>query len=410
MKMRLLFLTAETWPTSRSDVAVLFGRYLPRLGVHSDIVTGKTPGPDGTEVWGGGDAFLCNVTGGPAMKHVKTLLNGIKVLFNAKYTYYQAIQVRDMPLLAALGLLACWLKRLPFYYWMSYPMPEGQIESARARGLSAGLMKFLFPWVRGRLGSFLLYRIVLLHSDHIFVQSAQMKQDMIDRGIPENKLTPVPMGVDLEAVQLENIPPSNDSRLDGRRVIVYLGTLDPTRRIEVLFEVLARVREHIPDALLILVGDTEDDFHRRWLKHQAVSAKVEEHVLWTGWLPMHEGWRYVRAAEIGLSPFPRGFLLDSASPTKVPEYLVLGVPVVCNDNPDQEKLIRESGAGLCVPYTSEAFAEAVLKILGNKYKDDEENTRMLSSINYVKAQRSYEKISLIVSNTYKKLIYQYYAK
>jgi glycosyltransferase involved in cell wall biosynthesis len=89
---------------------------------------------------------------------------------------------------------------------------------------------------------------------------------------------------------------------------------------------------------------------------------------------------------------------------------VLGVPVVCNDNPDQEKLIRESGAGLCVPYTSEAFAEAVLKILGNKYKDDEENTRMLSSINYVKAQRSYEKISLIVSNTYKKLIYQYYAK
>ena len=63
--------------------------------------------------------------------------------------------------------------------------------------------------------------------------------------------------------------------------------------------------------------------HLPLVGQQAKAAGVADHVLWTGWLPMGEGWRYVRAAEVGLSPFPRGFLLDSASPTKVPEYLAL---------------------------------------------------------------------------------------
>jgi glycosyltransferase involved in cell wall biosynthesis len=398
MKMRLLFLTAETCPTFRADVAVLFGKYLPRLGVYSDIVAGRTPGHDDRVLWGGGEAHLYDVSCGRVKYHIKTLLYGIKIMFSANRVYYQAIQVRDMPLLAAIGMLVTWLKCMPFYYWMSYPMPEGQIESARTRGLSAGIMKFIFPWVRGRVGCFLLYRIILPHAHHIFVQSERMKLDIIERGISAEKITPVPMGVDLEVMKLEDIPPSEDPRLNGRRVIVYLGTLDPPRHIEVLFEMLARVRQQIPEVMLILIGDTEDEFHRQWLKRQIVSSEVEGHVLWTGWLPIREGWRYVRAGEIGLSPFPRGFLLDSASPTKVPEYLVLGVPVVCNDNPDQEKLIRESKAGLCVDYTPSTFAEAVLQIF--EYSPRERLLMASSGLAIIRSHRSYDEISMMVAQKY----------
>lgn len=57
---------------------------------------------------------------------------------------------------------------------------------------------------------------------------------------------------------------------------------------------------------------------------------------------MREGWRYARAAEVGLPPIPRGLLLDLSSPTKVPELLALGVSIVCNDNdnPDHQPLKR----------------------------------------------------------------------
>lgn len=397
--MRLLFLTAETCPTYRADVAALFGKYLSRHGVFSDIVAGRTPDHPQLK-WGAGEMYLCDISGGQINKHIKTLLHGIKHLFIADRSRYQAIQVRDMPVLAAIGLLAARIKRLPFFYWMSYPMPEGQIDLARQRGLSAGLMKFLFPWVSGRVGRFLLYRMVLPCADHVFVQSEHMKADMVARGICSAKMTPVPMGVDMENIQLEDIPIADDPRLQGRRVLVYLGTLDRVRRIEILFEMLANVRRHVPDVLLILAGDTSDDVHRTWLRQQAEASGVAEAVLWTGWLPMKEGWRYVRAAEVALSPIPRGPLLDCGSPTKVPEYLALGVPVVCNDNPDQEKVVRESGAGLCVPYTAEAFALAVLNMLRNR-RDGGDPSSL--GVHYVKAQRSYEQISLMVAGVYERV-------
>ena len=67
--MLLLFLTAETCPSFRADLAVLFGKYLPRMGVYSDIVAGCTPGHEAQVGWGGGEAFLCDVGGGQAKKY-----------------------------------------------------------------------------------------------------------------------------------------------------------------------------------------------------------------------------------------------------------------------------------------------------------------------------------------------------
>ena len=166
---RLLYLTNETWPTFRSDVAVLFGKYLPHHGIHSDIVTGETPGSDGSVRWEAGAAFLCNVSGGSVKKRVIMFLHGLRHLFGAAPDRYDAIQVRDMPLLGVFGLLAARLKRLPFFYWMSYPVPEGQIALARERGLAAGLINFAVPWACGRVGRFLLYRIVLPRANHVFV-------------------------------------------------------------------------------------------------------------------------------------------------------------------------------------------------------------------------------------------------
>jgi glycosyltransferase involved in cell wall biosynthesis len=396
--VRLLYFTAETCPTYRADVAVLFGKYLPRNGIHSDIVTGRAQEHQGPVMWGGGETFLCDVSGGQAKKHIKTLLHGIRHLFSADPERYDAIQVRDMPVLAAFGLLAARLKGLPFFYWMSYPMPEGQIAYARERGLSAGLMKFFFPWVRGRVGRFLLYRMVLSGADHVFVQSERMEQDMVEHGIAPEKMTPVPMGIDLEAMRIENIQPSDDPHLTGRRVLVYLGTLDRPRRIETLFDMLALVRRQLPEAMLVLVGDTEDDLHRKWLRRRAEETGVSAHVVWTGWLPMHEGWRYVRAAEVGLSPIPRGHLLDVSSPTKVPEYLTLGVPVVCNDNPDQQRLVETSGCGHCVPYTAESFAVAVLQVLE---LDRMARRKMVEQGRaYVGTQRDYARIAATVASSY----------
>ena len=401
MSIRLLYLTAETYPTYRVDLLVLFGKILPKYGIHSDIVAGKTEGNVETASWGGGETYLCDVSGGSARLHINTFLHGIRHMLKADRKRYQAIQVRDMPLLAAIGLLVARFKGLKFFYWMSFPISEGLIVLARERGLSSGLIKFLFPWIKGQIGYSLLYRLVLPRADHVFVQSDQMKEALVKRGFHPGRMTPVPMGVDMETLQSINIPPVDDVRFVNRRVLVYLGTLDRLHRIEILFEMVAIVKRQFSDVLLILVGDANEETHRCWLKMKASEAGIEDNLLWTGWLPMYEGWRYVRTAAVGLSPIPRGYLLDVSSPTKVLEYLALGIPVVCNDNPDQERVIRESEAGICVVYSAEDFANAVIRMLC--LDKNARNEMGIRGKDYVAHHRDYRLIGDNVANSYRNL-------
>lgn len=400
MNIRILFLTAETCPTFRADVNTLFGKYLPGYGIHSDIVAGKTPTHVGNVVWGGGEAFVCDVSGGEAKKHIKTVLHGIRILFQADRRRYQAIQVRDMPLLATFGLFIARLKGLRFFYWMSYPMPEGHIRLARERKLSADVIKFIFHWLSGRLGGFLLYRVVLPRADFIFVQTDHMKASLGARGLDTKKMKSVPMGADIESMLENDIQPTDNPRLKGHRVLLHLGTLDRPRRIEVLFEVLALVKRKVPNALLMLVGDTEDHAHRAWLKQKALDLGVADDVVWTGWLPIKEGWRYVRAADIGLSPIPRGALLDVGSPTKALEYMALGLPVVGNDNPDQAAVLRESGAGLCLELDAETFAGGIIRLLEDEALHKDMAAR---GPEYISGKRSYQILASDLQATYRQL-------
>lgn len=110
----------------------------------------------------------------------------------------------------------------------------------------------------------------------------------------------------------------------------------------------------------------------------------------TGRLPFDQGQALLQLAEVGLSPFPRSELLESASPTKAVEYLAAGVPVVCNDQPDQAKVIRESGGGWCTELSAQAFASAVIECL----RDPERSRRMgQAGRSYVQSHRSYAQLS-----------------
>jgi glycosyltransferase involved in cell wall biosynthesis len=400
--VRLLYATVEPCPTFRPDVTALFGKFLPRLGIASDVVAERARDAVGRVGWGGGEAFLIASPGVRPGRYAANLAHYARTLLGANGRRYHAIQVRDMPLVALIGLAAARLKGLPFFYWMSFPTAEGQIALARRRGLSAGLLPFLFPLLwRGWTYYFLLYRIVLQRSDHVFVQSEQMREDLVAKGIAPGKLTPVVMGVDPEISAPERIAPADDPRLKGKRVLVYLGTLGGGRRIEVLFDMLRLVRAQFPDVLLVLVGEADDAQEGAWLRRRAREAGVADATLFTGWLALEEGWRYVRAAEVGLSPFPREALYDSCSPTKAVEYLALGVPVVANDNPDQERVLREGRGGLCVPLTAQDFANAVCRLLADASL---RNAMAVSGQAYVRSRRGYDVLAMQVAEKYAELL------
>lgn len=400
--MRILNLVLGVHPTFRPDITALFGRYLPRLGIHTDLVAqaaDDTVDPVGE--WEGGRLLLCRRTGRRTKDQLLTFAHDIKMLWRARRAGYDAIQLRDKVIAAVLAIWVARRRGLPVFYWMSFPMSEGYIRLARDSGLSIGPMRWLFLMFKGYVGRTAIYRYVLPRCTHVFVQSDRMLEDVVALGIPRDRMTAVPMGVDLERPVPTRVDAFRHDRLQGRRVVAYLGSFERFRRLEFLLDVIQQLASTVPGVVLLMIGDSNEPEDRRRLEREADALGISNRVVWTGWVSPADAWRWLANADVAVSIVPRGPLYDCASPTKVVEYLALGIPVVANDQPDQKKVLEESGAGICIDMDRAAFVCALEHILSNPNLAE----RMRAAgPRYVTAERGYERIASQVANVYRRFV------
>lgn len=397
---RLLFVTAEPHPTFRADVRVLFGKYLLREGIGTDLFTQAAP-DDAAAVWPAGRVFLAPPTRNKWIKQWVMLRHDCR-LFGLARQGYAAVQVRDRMFAGAIALWAARRAGIPFFYWASYPKPESRRIVANQLGGLRQPLRWLANQIRGHLGGALLYRVVLQRADHVFVQSAAMLSAFAERGIPVEKMTAVPMGVDLEAVQSARAPSADWlARLRERRVVVYVGALDKVRQPGLMVEAMTRVRQRCPQALLLMVGGAPEAADMAALQAQVKRLRLEQHVCFTGWLSPDEAMGFMAQADLGLSMYPRGPLFDVCSPTKLAEYFALGLPVVANDLPDQAEVIANSHAGRCVPFTAEALADAITATLNHP---DLARAQGMAGQRYIEANRSYAALAHRLVSIYRRLL------
>lgn len=396
--MRLLFLLPDGFPTFRSDVAVLFGKRLPELGVTVELVTHAEDAP-ATVAWQGGPVHTYRVGKSGIKRQLSGFMADLRALWRLDPDAIDAIQVRDKVFAAVVALWFARWHRKPLLYWMSFPMSERYLLEAREGGRALGL-RWPYLFLKGWLGAKLLYRVVLPGCRHVFSQSERMSADLVARGLAASHVTAVPMGVDGERPVPALNHSKRDPRLQGRRVVVYLGTLDRARRLEFLIEAFAAVCRSRPDLMLLMVGDGLDPSDKARLVAAAEALGVAERIVWTGWVTSEEAWRWAAMGDLAVSLFPRGEILDSASPTKVVEYLALGLPVLANDQPDQAQVLRDSGAGLAVPMAATEFADGMGRLL-----DDEHLRRVMGQAGpaYVQGHREYRAIAQVVADTYRRL-------
>jgi len=314
------------------------------------------------------------------------------MLRQARKFSYDVVQVKDKFVSALVGIVAAKVGGAKFAYWLSYPFPEASVYEAQA-----GTARYKwFYLLRGYVFKILLYRVIMPASDHVFVQSDQMKRDVMAMGVAADKLTPVPMGVSLERFSTSGSESRTGKLWDGRS-LVYLGTLHKVRRIDFLIRVLAQVKRSIPDVKLFLVGGAEDPDDEQALRDEASELGVSDSVIFTGQLPQREALRYVEAAEVCLSPFFPTPILNSTSPTKLIEYMAMSKAVVANDHPEQRLVIKESGGGVCVPYEEGKFADAIVSLLRDPDLAREMGQR---GRKYVAEKRTYSKLADLVEAKY----------
>jgi glycosyltransferase involved in cell wall biosynthesis len=152
--------------------------------------------------------------------------------------------------------------------------------------------------------------------------------------------------------------------------LVYLGVLAPDRAlVEIITAVEQAVREGV-DVTLDLIGSARGQTVG-WL-----GRTVSERSAWLrcpGPLPPRQAWAELASYDVGLAVLHDLANYRESFPTKIPEYLLAGLKVVCSDFPLYRSLLDPRDALFVDPASTEDIVMAIKRCAAER--DDELSRR-----------------------------------
>lgn len=403
--VRLLFVAPDDYPAFRVDLVELFSNHLVARGMNIDwSLRPCEDGPARVEARGAERFYLARREATQKFGSLRYRLREswlrLKLLRHAARGEYDLIQVRDQPLWAIPFGLAGKLAGTPCVFWMSYPVLDGRLRDAVENLVPMSWAGRLLRIAYAVIGNVLFHKIALPLSSHTIVQSKRMRERVNARGIPLEKMTPLPMGVSTERYNAALIETIDDPRLAGRKSMAYLCADFTSFTTDLTLEALARLVALGHDAVLVLIGAVSS-FEREKLGARLQELSISDRVIFTGRLPLREALAWVKTADVCLSPFSMDIVQQVATPTKLVEYLGMGRPVVATVHYDQNEVINESGAGFITDYSGEAIAEGVARLFDDAGKAEAMGARGPA---WIRANRDYAHLADIVEQVYVDLL------
>lgn len=400
--MRLFYFVTDPYPAYRVDLTELFSGELRKLGLEIDWSMRRDDSGFGCSIKKNAETIYLPLTLGgipvitPLVRRMGEVMGEIglmfKLLFGRRYDF---IQVRDDRYTAAFfAWLAARIRGSKFIYWVSFPFPENDLEKAK---LASGPRQ-IFLKARGALAHWWLYKMALPRADHVFVQSERMRQNIASHGLAANRMTPVPMGV--PARLLEWSKTSRHAIEPGS--VNYIGSFARLRHLDIIIQAFALVLQQLPDIKFYMIGGSGDaPEERRHLEGVCGQLGIADSVVFIDFLPMEQAWSLVAKAAVCISPIYPSPVFLPASSTKLNEYMALGRPVIANDHPEQSETLASSGAGLCVSWGAESFANAMVSLLS---RPEEAEQMGKKGPTWVAENRRYDILAAQVFRQYQSLL------
>jgi glycosyltransferase involved in cell wall biosynthesis len=153
----------------------------------------------------------------------------------------------------------------------------------------------------------------------------------------------------------DRTPAAGDESTD-RFEVVYTGNIGHAQALDAC----VRAVEHLPDRVVFrLVGGGDAVPALRTL---AAERGVADRVEFEGPVPHDRIPAVLEAADVGVAPLEDDPELAYAMPTKVYEYLCVGLPIVVTGRGELERFVRESGGGVVADPDPESIADAVTRL------------------------------------------------
>ncbi|MCK5773234.1 MAG: glycosyltransferase, partial [Thermoplasmata archaeon] len=160
----------------------------------------------------------------------------------------------------------------------------------------------------------------------------------------------------------------SSDRSDDDITLIYIGQITSTRKMEFLVDVLDQLIKRSGNRVirLKLVGRSFERGYVDSLKTRAKEYGIAENLVMVDEVPIDDIPGIMEDADIGLSLLPPIPAYRISSPTKVVEYLSVGLPVVGNrEIIDQSDVIVASGGGNVSNYELEDSVEAILTLMSS---------------------------------------------
>lgn len=136
-----------------------------------------------------------------------------------------------------------------------------------------------------------------------------------------------------------------------RYVIVHAGALGGLYLTEQIADLLKAAHDRDERTFALFLTQSDPQLIVPLLKERGFGEK--DHFVAN--VPPSEMPGYLCASDVGLSFVKAGYATQSRSPTKIPEYLACGIPIIANHGVgDIDDLVAENGIGVIVDGSSEA--------------------------------------------------------
>jgi len=216
----------------------------------------------------------------------------------------------------------------------------------------------------------------LFATDIICVNHIQ-KQLLLDRGVPDSKIT-ITMNVPDPAVFRTEQSPRLPSTARQAANLVYHGTVTERLGIDLVIRAVAQLKDEMPFITFRVFGDGDDlDAFLDLSRELGVEGSVSFN---RGFVPMEELIPTLKTMDIGVVANRWNVAADYMLPVKMLEYIILGIPVVTPRLRTIEHYFTDDMVSFFEPEDVESLVESIRSLALDDGKKERQAQNALSFI------------------------------